>query len=144
VNKWLRSPLLPREGLGRFPEQASLTQATILMSVKWAAINSGWLLLKIANVNCRSGKSAGHVSLALWNFISPVGLGSRQLKRIRAPFRKAEYFTLIIGMQCTFDINNNNNKNNYNNLNYIAPFVIRYIDTCNSLLQFLYGFRNSD
>ena len=46
---------------------------------KQQLLNSGWLQLKIANVNRRSGKSAGHASWTMWKLISPVS--ARQLKR---------------------------------------------------------------
>ena len=39
---------------------------------KQQLLNSGWLLSKIANVNHRSKKSAGHASWATWKLISPV------------------------------------------------------------------------
>ena len=54
--------------------------------------NSGWLLLKIANVTCRSGKT-------MWIFISPVG--SRQLKRTCEPHRKSDHLTALISMAFT-------------------------------------------
>ena len=70
---WLRLPSFR----GRWNEQQLL--------------NNGWLLLTIANVNRRSGKSARHEPLTLWKFILPVG--SRRLKRTWAPLRKSEYST---------------------------------------------------
>ena len=54
-------------------------------------LNSVWLLLKIAIVNHKSGKSAGHASLATWKFISPVGF--TVMKRTLAPLHKSEYST---------------------------------------------------
>ena len=77
----------------RNPEQASLTRATILpRSVKWAATIRQWVTA-VEDCECKpqAGKSARHVSLTLWKFISPAG--SRRFKTYMSTAQSRTGFT---------------------------------------------------
>ena len=105
VAEWLRSPPLMRKGLGSTPRAGKLDSG-YHPSEEQQLLNSGWLLLKIANVNRRSRKSAGPASLTMWNFISPVGLRRLETDMNTAPKIWVLYYSWSAEFTCVYELTN--------------------------------------